>query len=362
MTDAVPHTEVAEIDVDTEYSDFQEDDDNDADRMSYTSGGSLASKVTRYRYENGRRYHAYRDGTYYAPNDAQNQSYEAIVHHLWLLTLHDKLFLAPIENPGRILDIGSGTGLWAVDIADQFPSAEVIATDLSPILYTTAPPNLTYEIDDANLFWTYQPNHFDFIHIRGLTGCIQSWPETYKQGYECLAPGGWVEHLEFAINTNADPSSEKHADKMFTAFSESVLGVGEKTGMTFKIIGQMKELMHEAGFVDICEERFIWPIGPWPKDPYLKDLGRWGERNWTEGIEGWVMALYTRLLGWTYQEVQAFVKDFRAEIKNRKNHFWHEVRCVYGRKPFEHEVPHREATTQAQEDKVVSEGDSSHVV
>jgi hypothetical protein len=50
------------------------------------------------------------------------------------------------------------------------------------------------------------------------------------------------------------------------------------------------------------------------------------------------MALYTRLLGWTYAEVQAFVRDLRNVIKNRGNHFYHEVRCVYARKPFAHEV------------------------
>jgi hypothetical protein len=97
-------------------------------------------------------------------------------------------------------------------------------------------------------------------------------------------------------------------------------------------------LMEEQGFVDVREEKFIWPIGAWPRDPHLKDLGRWGERNWSEGIEGWVMALYTRLLGWTYAEVQAFVRDLRNVIKNRGNHFYHEVRCVYARKPFAHEV------------------------
>jgi len=35
-------------------------------------------------------------------------------HHLWLLTLKDRLFLAPIENPQAILDVGTGTGLWAM--------------------------------------------------------------------------------------------------------------------------------------------------------------------------------------------------------------------------------------------------------
>lgn len=49
------------------------------------------------------------------------------------LTMDGKLFLAPLgPKPGRILDIGTGTGIWAIDVGDEYPSAEIIGTDLSP--------------------------------------------------------------------------------------------------------------------------------------------------------------------------------------------------------------------------------------
>lgn len=35
-------------------------------------------------------------------------------HHLLLLTLNDKLFLAPLKDPKRVIDIGTGAGLWAM--------------------------------------------------------------------------------------------------------------------------------------------------------------------------------------------------------------------------------------------------------
>lgn len=36
-------------------------------------------------------------------------------HHIFLLTLNDKLFVAPLKNPKRALDIGAGsTGIWAL--------------------------------------------------------------------------------------------------------------------------------------------------------------------------------------------------------------------------------------------------------
>jgi methylase of polypeptide subunit release factors len=57
-----------------------------------------------------------------------------LVHHLYRLLLRGELHLAPIsENPQRVLDLGTGTGIWAMEFADQFSSAEVLGTDLSPI-------------------------------------------------------------------------------------------------------------------------------------------------------------------------------------------------------------------------------------
>lgn len=50
------------------------------------------------------------------------------------MLLGDKHYLAPIgESPQRILDLGTGTGIWALDMADMFPSAEVIGVDIAPI-------------------------------------------------------------------------------------------------------------------------------------------------------------------------------------------------------------------------------------
>ncbi len=43
------------------------------------------------------------------------------------------LHLAPLDNPRRILDIGTGTGIWAIQMADDYPDCTVIGTDLSPV-------------------------------------------------------------------------------------------------------------------------------------------------------------------------------------------------------------------------------------
>ncbi|KAL9532416.1 Methyltransferase [Sphaerulina musiva] len=314
------------------------------------SGRTLATTTTMYRHENGRTYHAYRDGEYWQPNDEKQNNHEAIVHHLCILTLRDQLFLAPVTNPTRILDIGTGTGIWATDIADRFPSAEVIGTDLSPVQPGMQPDNCHFEIDDCMAEWVYPESHFDFIHIRGLFGSISDWPTLYQQCYSHLQPGGWIEQVEWSIqNRSADGSLRPNS----TLAKWSMYGIecGRRLKKTFKIAEEMAGMITSAGFVDVVEKRFKWPIGPWSSDPRLKEIGRWNLLNWEEGMEGWVIAPYTRVLGWSAADVQEWLAEIRKALRDRKKHVYHEVRLVYARKPFDHEMRKPEEATSHEPSK-----------
>lgn len=54
-------------------------------------------------------------------------------HHMLTMLFGGKLHLAPLNEPKKILDLGTGTGIWAIDMADLYPDATVIGTDLSPV-------------------------------------------------------------------------------------------------------------------------------------------------------------------------------------------------------------------------------------
>lgn len=66
------------------------------------------------------------------PNDESEQDRLDLSHQMFKLTMGNKLYLAPIDIPARILDIGTGTGIWAIEMSDEFPDTEILGTDLSP--------------------------------------------------------------------------------------------------------------------------------------------------------------------------------------------------------------------------------------
>lgn len=98
------------------------DEYNSADDAGYGSDNmssastSIGSSVRDYMFENGRRYHSFRAGAYNFPNDDVEQEREDMKHAMVRLLSGQKLHFAPLgDNPQNILDIGTGTGIWAIE-------------------------------------------------------------------------------------------------------------------------------------------------------------------------------------------------------------------------------------------------------
>lgn len=194
-----------------------------------------------------------------------------------------------------MLDLGTGTGIWALDFAEQHPSAAVTATDLSPVQPPAHPPNLEFQIDDFTaLPWTFRKASFDFIHARSIYGCAPDYAALYAEVLENLRPGGWFEQAEISVIPRADDGSL--AGTALERWGPLAIEAGVAFGKSFGIAEEMRGLMEAAGFVNIRHYAFRWPIGPWPKDPLHKEIGRFNRLGWEEGMEGWAMFLFTRYL------------------------------------------------------------------
>ncbi|KAI9931480.1 hypothetical protein ASPWEDRAFT_169675 [Aspergillus wentii DTO 134E9] len=306
------------------------DSDYAEDFLSDTT--SINSEITAYRFENGRRYHAYKDGAYWGPNDEQQNEQLDLAHHMFTILLGNRLVLAPIsDNIQNVLDVGTGTGIWAIDFADEYPSAEVIGSDLSPIQPSFVPPNLKFEIDDAEEVWLHPVNHFDLVHVRAMYGAIADWPAFYRNALRHIRPGGWIDQLEMSIEFRSDDGTVTD-DHVLSVWSKTFIEAGERFGKTFRTADLAKGYMQEAGFQNVTEERFKLPVGPWSKDRRLKKLGMWNLTHCEAGIEGWAMALLTRIMGWSYDEVQVFLAQMRQGLRDPNVHAYFYVVGVYGQK------------------------------
>ena len=315
---------------------FVEADDTDSalgegDNGSATST-SLASIAVKYDWRHGRRYHGYQSGKYSFPNDDTEQDRLNLIHHVFYLLLEERLFLAPIRPEGlRILDLGTGTGIWSVEMADLFPSAEVVGNDLSPIQPQWAPPNVKFYVDDVEADWA-EPVQYDFIHCRYMAGSIKDWPRLVSQIYANLRPGGWVEFQESA-NTLFSEDTSLTSDNHMVQMMEHLLEACDKLGRTMDPAPSFTKWTTEAGFQRINEQRFRLLIGSWPKDERLKEIGTLMSINFQEGVSAFTSVLFTDVLGWSREELEVFNASVRTATRDRTVHPMFNFVVVTGQKP-----------------------------
>ncbi|KAF1842507.1 S-adenosyl-L-methionine-dependent methyltransferase [Cucurbitaria berberidis CBS 394.84] len=302
----------------------------DDDHLSDTT--SIPSTIWRHRYENGRRYHKFREGEYWGPNDEVQNDQLDIAHHMFLILLHQKLHLAPIKEPKSIIDLGCGTGIWCMDMADEHPGAEIIGVDLSPIQPSFTPPNCKFEIDDVTSPWTYQPTQFDFVNIRGLYGSIADWRALYAQAFNHMQPGGYIHQLEMSIQFKSDDGTLT-PDHALSQWSDIFHEASKKFGKSFFEVWNLSTYIKDTGFTDVVEQIYKVPVNGWPADPHMKELGRWNFLHCTQGAEGWGLMLLTKVMGWSIEEAQVFIAKFRNGLKERRVHAYFEVVVIHARKP-----------------------------
>ncbi|KAL4989597.1 S-adenosyl-L-methionine-dependent methyltransferase [Aspergillus falconensis] len=332
MTDQPPAGQCATVAVPVD-SNFPDDDDTYSSEIeSYAT--SVSSSVMNYHWQYGRRYHAYKEGSYKFPNDEREQDRLDMLHNMFRLVLNGKLFLAPIDDgPLRVLDIGTGTGIWAIEFADEFPSAqEITGNDLSPIQPPWVPPNVIFEVDDVESEWPPR-RPFDFIHSRYMCGSIEDWPRLAQQAYSQLKPGGWIEFQEFHLVNYSEDGSLKDGNNV-NRFYELLREALDKINRPVTIGKELKRIVDQTGFVNVHHKVFQLPLGTWPRERRMKEIGALNMLQMLEGLEAFSAATFTNILGWTIEEVQVFLTLVRKDARDRGVHMMHDFHVVYAQKPF----------------------------
>ncbi|KAL2217477.1 S-adenosyl-L-methionine-dependent methyltransferase [Thermoascus aurantiacus ATCC 26904] len=304
--------------------------DNNDDMSVYTA--SLTSSVVDYKWNHGRRFHSYHSGKYNFPNDEREQERLDMFHHIILDVCGGRHFLAPIEPHGmRILDIGTGTGLWAIEMGDLYPTAEIHGNDLSPIQPNQCPPNVSFTVDDVEEEWA-ETRPYDYIHCRYMAGAIKDWPRLIRQCFENLKPGGWVEFQDVDTRLYSEDNTIGPDNKV-REMLDLLRHACDRIGRTLDPGPQLEGWVRDAGFQNVRHRRFPLPIGTWPKDRRMKRIGAMMALQHLDGVEAFTMEPFTEILGWSREEVKSFNAKVRQDVQKKGCHMIHDFHVVYAQKP-----------------------------
>ena len=136
-------------------------------------------------YANGRRYASTELGHYYMPNDEPEIHRLNDQHRNLTQVKGGKLHNAPIQDLKvdqlRILDIGCGSGIWCIQMAEDYPHAKITGMDVSPIQPENKPENVDWAVGDMEKGWPFADDEFDLVHLSLVHGCVTNWDAMMKK-------------------------------------------------------------------------------------------------------------------------------------------------------------------------------------
>lgn len=253
---------------------------------------------------------------YLLPKDAQEDERLRFQHY----ALHHAFgnhYLAPLSSETKtILDVGCGTGIWPMDMAQQFPQAHVVGVDVT---FTSLPrflPN-TCVFSQADVLHglPFPDQQFDFTHQRLLVFAIPApcWPAVVQELVRVTRSQGWVELLEAGTMVhNAGPATER----LLSWLRETA----QAFGIELTMVTQLGDLLRQAGCQAVEAQDIPVPLGAW--------AGRGGEMLKLDALRAF-QALHPR----TTTPVEQFQTMLRAAAdeweSNRVSYLFH---AAYGRK------------------------------
>jgi SAM-dependent methyltransferase len=207
-------------------------------------------------------------------------------HQIWLKTLDERLFSVPHFPPEEskrlepllILDIGTGAGSWALDVAKKYPETHVFAIDitlpkLEPAL---VPENITFLKADAEGPWEFaESRSFDYIHARMLGSGIHDWPALLATCWQHLKPGGWLElgDAELPFRCSSVSVGAETDTLPLIKFGQWADKAWSSHGLDYRAAAKHVVRLEELGFKDISQRTVQWPIGPWLPDTKMREAG-----------------------------------------------------------------------------------------
>lgn len=198
------------------------------------------------------------DVPYILPKDL-DESNRLNFQHFMLKTFLKGNYLAPVKRPRDILDVGCGTGRWALDLAAEFPQANVIGVDVVPPAVddssvTSQADNYTFVQGNVLEQLPFADNSFDFVHQRYLTLAIPAdrWPHVISELLRVTRPGGWIELIETA------PPEGAPATNQLANWGKQLVA---RRGIDLAMAQQIGPLLTAGGAAAVTSRALTIPVG-----------------------------------------------------------------------------------------------------
>ncbi|KAI5467358.1 methyl transferase [Mariannaea sp. PMI_226] len=288
-------------------------------------------------WRHGRFYGSWKIGKYLVPVDAELNRLD-IFHKVFLVARNEKLFEAPITRPTpRIMDLGTGTGIWAVNIGEEVPNAQVMGVDLNAIMPQLIPLGCyQQQFDLEERTWDPLFKDCDLIHIRMLLGSIQTdlWPQVYRNVFEHLAPGvGHLEHIEVDFLPRCD-DDERPAESSYQEWVDLYFDAMDQLNRTARLKSHdTRQMLEAAGFTDIQEKVVKAYLCPWTSDWQEQELAKWFNLGVSHSLEAFTLIPFIDKLGMKFEEVRELCLRAKDEICKLRYHTYCNIHIFTARRP-----------------------------
>lgn len=197
-----------------------------------------------------------------------------------------KTILSSRENvKRRVLDVGAGSGKWAIGMAEEFPHADVLGIDLVlPNIIADSsrhvPPNCSFRIADANKDMENIDFTYDLIHLRCVEAGILDSDLFFFEAARVLRPGGVLllvgSNVQLVDGKGQIIPLQKPGDVGYSHFQHFIscaMQVHLKAGpLRIRHALWKSMLNNNPNYSKVHIEEILAPTGPWPN--HMSDAER----------------------------------------------------------------------------------------
>ncbi|TQN63637.1 Secondary metabolism regulator LAE1, partial [Colletotrichum shisoi] len=159
----------------------------------------------------------------------------------------------------------------------------------------------------------------DYIFNRSVAGSWSDFRSIIQKAYDNLEPGGYFEIQDLELPSCCDDGTVPPTAALHR-WQNALVDASNEIGRPLNYAPSSLDDLRDVGFVEIRHRVFQWPFNSWPEDPKLKEIGRWNCANLDMGLEGFSLALMTRVKGWTRDAVEELCEEVKREVVDTRLH------------------------------------------